>query len=372
MRRALAALAVAAAALAPGLPARAQTTAPPLPPIRHVFVINLENTGFSTTFGPGSPAHYLTSVLRPQGTLLTQYYGIGHNSLPNYVAEISGQGPNPDSQGDCQIYTDVVGTGTVAPGQQVGQGCVYPSSVETVADQLDSKGFSWKGYMEDMGNSATDSHTCRHPALNTRDGTQSAKVGDQYAARHDPFVYFHSITDSPRCNARVVPLDGLPTDLASADLTPNLSFITPNLCNDGHDTPTCVDGRTGGLPAADAWLQTWVPKILASPAYQQDGLLIVTFDEAGLSDTSSCCGEGPGPNSPLPGIGGIGGGQIGAVLVSRFIRAGGWNDTPYNHYSMLCSIESLFGLPKLGYAGQAGLTCFGNDVYTNSTFHWGG
>jgi hypothetical protein len=368
IRRVVCLAVLAVLSVGPATAAHAQTTAPTpgssvRPPVGHVFVVNLENTGYNQAFGPTSPATYLTGVLRPHGVLLTQYYGTAHNSLPNYVAEISGQGPNAQTQADCQVFTNFVGAATVAPQQAVGQGCVYPAAVPTLANQLDARGLTWKGYMEDMGNSSTAPATCRHPAINAVDDTQKARVGDQYAARHNPFVYFHSIIDSPICNQRVVPLEALSTDLASARTTPNVSFITPNLCNDGHDTPTCVDGRPGGLVAADQWLSTWIPKILASPGFRRDGLLIVTFDEAGTSDTSSCCGEGPGPNSPLPGITGMGGGQVGAVAVSPFIRANTWNDTPYNHYSLLCSIEELFGLAKLGYAAQPGVTCFGTDVY---------
>ena len=334
------------------------------PPVRTVFVVNLENKGYDETFGPNSPATYLNTVLRPRGNLLTQYYGTAHASLGNYIAEISGQGPNVETQSDCQFYGDFAGAGTVPPQQAVGQGCVYPTSVQTLPDQLAANGLSWKGYMEDMGNSPTDPSTCRHPKLNTQDQTQTARVGDQYAARHNPFVYFHSIIDSPVCSERVVPLDQLDADLAPKSATPNLVYITPNLCNDGHDAP-CVDGRPGGLVAADQWLSTWIPKILGSRAFKKAGLLLVTFDESEANDASACCGEGPGPNSPLPGITGMGGGRTGAVAVSPFIRPGSWNSTPYNHYSLLCSIEELFGLSKLGYAGQPGTQCFGTDVYTS-------
>ena len=336
------------------------------PRVGHVFIVNLENKGYDETFGPGSPATYLTQTLRPRGVLLTQYYGTAHASLGNYIAQISGQGPNAETQSDCQIYTDFAGAGTVPPQQAVGQGCVYPAGVQTLPDQLTANGLSWKGYMEDMGNSPTDPSTCRHPDLNTPDETQAARPGDQYAARHNPFVYFHSIIDSPICSERVVPLTRLDADLTSERTTPNLVYITPNLCNDGHDAP-CVDGQPGGLVSADRWLVTWVPKILASPAFKRDGLLIVTFDESEANDASACCGEGPGPNSPLPGITGMGGGRTGAVAVSPVIQAGGWNDTPYNHYSLLCSIEDIFGLPKLGYAAQTGMPCFGTDVYTKLT-----
>jgi hypothetical protein len=147
--------------------------------------------------------------------------------------------------------------------------------------------------------------------------------------------------------------------------TSNYNMIVPNLCHDGHDAP-CVDGQPGGLQSADAFLKTWVPKILSSPAYLQDGLLLVTFDESDgpQSDATACCGEGPSANSPMPGIAGSGGGRTGAVAISRFIKPGSLNDTPYNHYALLGSIENLFGLSHLGYAQQP-TYFFGRDVYTN-------
>jgi phosphatidylinositol-3-phosphatase len=329
------------------------------PPIKHVFVITLENKGYDETFGPASPAPYLSRDLPAQGQLLTQYYGIGHASLDNYIAMVSGQAPNVVTQADCPFYFNFV-PGIAAPsdGQVIGQGCVYPSQVKTVANQLESAGLTWKGYMEDMGSA------CRHPALNSRDDTQQARPGDQYAARHNPFVYFHSIIDSPSCAQNDVPLDRLDSDLASASTTPSYAFITPNLCHDGHDQP-CVNGEPGGLVSADQFLQTWVPKIMGSPAWGEGSLLVVTFDEAENGDASACCGEKPGFNTPNPGgpTPGPGGGRTGAVLVSQFIQPGTTNATPYNHYSLLKSTEDVFALPYLGYAGQAGLAAFGGDVY---------
>jgi phospholipase C len=338
------------------LPADGAQAARP-PSVGHVFVINLENKGYEETFGPSSPAPYLSRELRGQGQLLSQYYGTAHNSLPNYIAQVSGQGPSKQTQGDCQVYSDFVAGGTVAPQQAVGDGCVYPSSVQTVADQLQAKGRTWRGYMEDMGT------PCRHPQLNAADDTQKARVGDQYAARHNPFVYFHSIIDSPSCIANDVDLKQLTTDLQTDSTTPNLSYITPNLCNDAHDSP-CVDGRTGGLAAADEWLKVWVPRITASPAYKKDGMLVITFDEAdtGTPDgAAACCGEGPGPNTALPGIYGMGGGRTGALVLSPFVAPGSSNDTAYNHYSLLRTVEDTFGLSPLGYAQQA--RDFGLDVF---------
>ena len=384
---AMAAVATLTTALLPGASAAAAPTAPqaPAPPkIGHVFVIVLENESYASTFGSPSADPYLASTLPRQGALLTQYYGIGHESNDNYLAMISGQAPNPQNQADCQIYTSFLGTGPVVPpGQALGTGCVFPSSVSTVANQLTTAGRNWKGYMQDMGNNPSrEAAVCAHPALNTQDKTQSAVAGDGYATRHDPFVYFHSIIDSQAyCAAHVVPLGsasgalpsgvpkgttGLATDLKSVAKTPALSFIVPNLCNDGHDYP-CVNQSSGASALADidAFLSTWVPKITGSPAFKRDGLLVITFDESAgpQSDSTACCGEGPAPNTPLPGITGLGGGRVGAVLLSPFIAPGTVSSTPYNHYSLLASIESELGLQRLGYAADAP-AIFGSDVFT--------
>jgi len=141
-------------------------------------------------------------------------------------------------------------------------------------------------------------------------------------------------------------------------------LITPNLCHDGHDSP-CVDGEPGGLASTDAWLKQWVPTITSSRAFKADGVLVITFDESDgpQSDASACCGEGPGPNTPAPGIAGLGGGRVGALVLSPFTKGGTWSTTPYNHYSLLASIEDTFHLPYLGYAATAGLNRFGLDVY---------
>ena len=374
----------------PAAPSSAPSTTVPatgLPPIRHVFVIVLENEGYAATFGTPSDDPYLAGTLVGQGALLTNYYGIGHHSLDNYVALLSGQAPNPDTQGDCQDYVDFPPAATVLPGGQLtDSGCVYPTSVSTVANQLDAAHRTWKGYMQDMGDIASrESAVCGHPVIGTPDGTEDAVPGDGYATRHDPFVYFHSIIDdTARCDADVVPLGtatgglpvgtpagttGLATDLKSVATTPTLSFITPNLCDDGHDAP-CLNQTASASPFVniDTFLQTWVPLITGSPAFRKDGLLEVTFDEADAegsgADASACCNEMPGPAASEPGEFGPGGGRIGTVLISPFIRPGTVSSVPYNHYSTLATIEELFGLPRLGQAATVSAT-FGRDVFTN-------
>jgi len=350
--------------------------------IRHIWNIVLENEDYATTFGTPTADPYLARTLPSEGALLENYYATGHESNDNYISLVSGQPPNPQNQADCQIYGDFAGPDEV-DGLQSGTGCVYPAGIQTIGSQLNAKGKDWKAYEQDMGNDPSrEAAACGHPALNRVDNTQKAEAGDGYATRHDPFVYFHSVIDSvPYCDEHVVALGsttgvmpdgarrgetGLATDLERASSTPSYSFITPNLCADGHDYP-CTNTTSGASALADidAFLSAWIPKITASPAYRQGGLIEITFDESdgAQSDSSSCCGEAPGPASPLPGITGPGGGRVGAVLLSPDIRPGTVSTVPYNHYSTLASDEVLLGLPRLGEARTVSST-FGPDVFT--------
>src|SRR3954452_16550440 len=152
-----------------------------LPPIKHVWIVVLENKDYEQTFGKDSPAPYLAKTLTSKGQLLTHYFGTGHESLDNYITMVSGQPPNPITQADCQFYQDFIGT-VREDGVAVGQGCVYPPEVKTIADQLETKGLTWKGYMQAMATA------CKHPELNAHDETQTATKDSQYAARHNPFV----------------------------------------------------------------------------------------------------------------------------------------------------------------------------------------
>ncbi len=313
---------------------------------RHVFVINLENKSYDQVWGANSPAPYLSNTLRRQGLLLNDYYGIAHNSLPNYLAQISGQPPNSSTVQDCPTYTPFAASGTDFLGRMQGEGCVFPDNVPTVAGQLTAAGKTWKAYMEDM------STPCQHPLPGAADEHREATAGDQYATRHNPFVYFRSITSTPACAGNVLPFTALQQDLQSAGTTPNLSYISPNLCHDGHDNP-CADGSPGGLATADEWLHNQVPAILASPAFQKDGMLVITFDETD--------GDTVGPSTGVTG--GTAGGKVGTLVISPFTAAGATSDRPYNHYSLLASIEDFFSLPRLAGAAEPGVNAFGDDVY---------
>jgi phosphatidylinositol-3-phosphatase len=103
---------------------------------------------------------------------------------------------------------------------------------------------------------------CGHPATGSIDRTERAEQGDQYAARHDGFTFFRSVTANPAfCAAHILSFRPLPGDLARAGATPAFSFLAPNLCHDGHDA-TCADGAPGGLAQADRFLAHWVPVII--------------------------------------------------------------------------------------------------------------
>jgi len=349
--------------------------------IAHVFVIVLENESYQATYET-NPNPYLGKTLRREGTLLSQYYGIGHESHDNYVAMMSGQAPGVASQSDCQTYTDFEPSPAplVAGGQAAGVGCVLPPNVASLPDQMEKAGLRWHGYMQSMGNDLNrEPDRCGEPTASfgtgMPDDTQKATAKDQYAARHNPFVYFHSLIDSTSCERNVVPLPHLATDLASTATTPNLSYIVPDLCNDGHDAP-CVGkdvtgSQAGGLRSVDHFLAQWVPKIQASPAYKAGGLIVITTDEAQNSDATACCGEQPGPNSPSPGITGPGGGRTGTLVLGRCVLGGATDATPYNHYALLRSLEDMYGIRTggadgkghLGMAGAAGLAAFGPGVF---------
>jgi phosphatidylinositol-3-phosphatase len=337
-----------------------------LPPIRHVFTIVLENKDYDETFGENPPAPYLAETLPAKGQLLTGYHGTGHSSLGNYLTMISGQSENPQTQEGCVKGFTEMRPGTIADdGQALGSGCVYPPEVETVAGQLEDAGLTWRGYMEDMGNDPQrdGGTTCAHPPVGGQDHAQDATPTDQYATRHNPFVFFHSIIDDePGCDADVVNLEELRADLRDPQATPDFAYIVPDLCSDGHEDVCADPAQKGGYEGIDEFLREWVPLIMESDAYESDGLLIVTFDES-ESGAEACCFIPSGPNVDRQGLYGPGGGLTGTVLISPFIDPGSVDPEPYNHYDYLHTIEDVFGLDYLGYAARDEVDSFGDDVF---------
>ncbi|HTZ86799.1 MAG TPA: alkaline phosphatase family protein, partial [Solirubrobacteraceae bacterium] len=340
-----------------------------LPAIKHVFVVMLSNEPYAATFGPESSAPYLAHTLEKRGELLARYYAIAHQQLPNGIALLSGQGPTPATAANCPTFADVAPASAGSEGQALGEGCVYPATTPTLPGQLEVKHETWRAYVQGLGE-AGGPPACSHPEPGASDPSATPPQAQSYATFRNPFVYFHSVIDAPSCAQSDVGLAELDADLASAKRTPALSYIVPDLCHDGSPGP-CPGGGPGGLPAADSWLQQVVPKILASPAYKHGGLLVITADEAPSSgefaDSSSCCGQPSHfPNLPAPAsstLGPEGGGQVGALLLSPFVKGGVITQEQYDHFSLLRTIEDLFSLKHLGYAGAAKTKSFEPSLF---------
>jgi predicted small lipoprotein YifL len=244
----------------------------------HVVVIVMENREYGEVIGDASSPY--VNGLAGRGALATNYYAIGHPSLPNYIALLAGSQLGIHS--DC---TDCSAPGLALP------------------NQLDGAGVSWRAYLEDM------------PAACYRGAGSGG-----YAKKHNPFIYFGQIADNPGRCAAVVPLTRLAGDLRSGRL-PAFAWISPNLCDDGHDCSNAT---------ADRFLARLVPFIMAGLG--SHGWLAVTWDE-GTSE-AGCCRLARGGHVPL-------------VLVGPDVRAGRRIGAPADHYSLLGLIEDAFGLPRL-------------------------
>lgn len=333
-----------------------------LPAIKHVFVVMLDDEPYATAFGPASSAKYLTGTLEKQGELLLRYYAVAHEGLADGIALLSGQGPTEATVADCPTYSEISPASNGSDGQVLGNGCVYPSSTQTLMSQLSAKHLTWKAYVEGIDEGSGTPGACTHPTSGAADSSATAPAAGAmapgYQTWRNPFVYFSSVAGSPACTSRDVGMSALKSDLASEKSTASFSYIAPGACDDGNPTP-CAPGKPDGMAAADAFLQKVVPEILAAKAYKQNGLLAITVDDAPATgeyaDSSSCCGQPKFPNLPAPTgvakLSGSGGGQVGLLMLSPFVKkGGGLVQETYNHFSLLATVEELFGLGKLGYA----------------------
>jgi phosphatidylinositol-3-phosphatase len=290
--------------------------------IKHVFVISLASPGYEAAFGPAnSQMPYLSGTLRPQGDLLSTYTALDESWLANSFATLAGQKPSADSEKDCPDY----------------EACVFPVETLSFADQLATAQFSWRGYFESMADTSGKPASCVHP----EPGAEETPAPGGYSAVLNPFVYFHTLLDLGECAANDVPLPELEKDLRKTDKTANFSYISPNLCNAGATPGQCAEGAPDGAAAADAWLSTWVPKILKSPAFKADGLLVLTFGAVNPVPNPDPT-QPPTPPTSL---------KTGALLVSPFITPGSTDATKYDPYTLLATYEDLFGLNRLGEAG---------------------
>lgn len=243
----------------------------------------MENRSYSSVLGPSGAAPRLTSYGRACG-VATAYWAITHPSLPNYLAAVSGStggvtsdcGPSSCSQHRASLFGQVAASGR-----------------------------AWRGYAENMATRC--------------DGASY----DSYAARHNPAVYFTPIR--AQCGRWDVAMGGASGPFAhalAAAALPAFSFVTPNLCHDGHDCPTST---------ADAWLGGWLARIVGSPAYRAGNVAVfVTWDEGSGADN-----------------------RVATVVIAPTVPAGTRYGGRLTHYSLLRTTEQLLGLPPLGLAATA-------------------
>ncbi|MEP7105457.1 MAG: alkaline phosphatase family protein, partial [Chloroflexota bacterium] len=306
--------------------ASAATTSSSLPTYDHVFLIVMENHDESGTGGIiGSPdAPYINALAGEYG-LATNYFGVGHPSLPNYLA--LGGGSTFGVTADCDPKALC---GSVQ--------FPLPSSTPNIADLVEGAGKSWKAYQESMATSTTG---CFGVSGN-------GSTPNVYVPRHNPFVYFDDIQSNvARCRAHIAPYSALGSrtggDLASDATTPAFAFITPNLCHDMHDDCSASLG-TNAVQTGDAWLKQEVPKIFGSDAFaRHNSLLVITWDE---SRTSS-------PN------------HVATIFAAPTASPHYASNATYNHYSLLHSIEQALGVGALT-ANDAGATTMGEFIGTPS------
>lgn len=349
-----------------------------LPEVKHAFVIMLGENGYEETFGEKSQSEYLGKELPAQGEVLTNYYAVTKGELANQIALLSGQGPTPETQANCPNFTDLA-PGTESPeGQIEGNGCVYPATTKTLPGQIAEKKLVWKAYVEgsEDGTAVGQPTACRHPAVGSPDANQHSTATDSYVTSRNPFVYFHSIIDGEECAKADVGLPDLTKDLqGKAEKFPALAYIVPNACHKGGEAP-CEEGAPTGPAATEEFLKSVIPSIQESFAYKDGGLIVITSAQARQGgaepDLSGCCITPDYPNveepeSEEPITGPVretgGGGRVGALLISPFVEAGTTSETYFNHYSLLVTLEELFGLERIGYAAEPALVGFDETIF---------
>jgi phosphatidylinositol-3-phosphatase len=249
----------------------------------HVVVVVMENAEYGQVIGnPAAP--FINGLARRYG-LATASYAVTHPSLPNYLALTAGSTAGIDS--DCTSCS---------------------VSAPNIVDQLAAAGLSWKAYLEGI------------PRPCFTGGESGA-----YAKRHNPFAYYRDIAgNADRC-AHLVGFDVLARDLRDGTL-PLYAWISPNLCDDGHD---CA------LRTADRFLARTLPALIRELG--PHGFLILTWDE-GVSDRG-CCGSAHG-------------GQIATILAGPDVRSGARSGQPLDHYGVLATIERALRLPLLALAAD--------------------
>jgi len=371
----------------------------PLPEIKHAWLIVLGENGYESTYGAAATAPYLTRTLPQKGLLIPNYYGVTAGVLANEVALLSGQGPTLETAADCPNYTPIAPATVAATAEQVeGAGCAYPKTVASLPTQLQEEELGWRAYVEDMegGGAIGQPWRCRKPTVGVPDPLPGP--GDQYANWRNPVVYFDAIAEGTDCEKHDVGFEVLTKDLKAKKKTPALSLIFPDACHAGGEA-ACEPGAPTGARGAAQLLKTLVPAIMHSPAYEEGGgLIMITSAEAPQAgprpDPSACCLAPTYPNLPPVGspattttppptsttepeagttptryteesvLAGGGGGKVGLLLISPLVEPGTVEELEYaNHFTLLKTLEQMFGVEPLGYAAEAAVPTLSAELF---------
>jgi hypothetical protein len=289
------------------------------PAFSHIYEIMMENTNYEDIIGNTADAPYI-NYLANTYSFAANYYGVTHPSEPNYVASIAG---------------DFFGLHADDPTQRF--------DAKNLVDQLEAKGLTWATYQQGL------------PSVGSTVNQYPATGSGLYVRKHNPFTLMNDILNNPTRMQNIKPLDALATDLNSGH-APNYAFIVPDQCHDMHgigngaayNDPNCTYPANFVLnhyliQQGDAAIKSLVTTIMTSKGWTPDSVIAITWDEnessgatnatRGYASATGCCA------SPA----GEGGGRVPFILVTNTPQHT-VSLHPYNHYSLLATIENNWGL----------------------------
>jgi hypothetical protein len=341
----LAASACAAVALMTALPVHGANLEG-LPRYDHVFVIVEENKDYDQVLDPAA-APNIAGLAKLYGDA-TRFYGEVHPSEANYVAILGG-----DTFGihdDDAYYCKAGSTRPQCDGAMAAGYADHTVRSRHLGDQLLARGLSWKGYYESLPEPGSPAVVAGDPTYDN--GTRKTAL---YASKHSGFMNFADVQDDPRRPERIVGFEQLDRDLAAGTL-PTFALIVPNQCNEMHGLSgdgvpaDCLGANKAALiRRGDAYAGALVKRIQATPAWASKGnvAIVITFDEGAGKARDGCCAVTPEAPSNF------GGGHIPTIVITNHGPRGVSDDTPYNHYSLLRTLEDAFGIEeRLGHAAD--------------------
>jgi acid phosphatase len=261
-----------------------------VPRSNHVVVVVEENHSYSSVIG-NSAMPYLNSLGARYG-VAKQYYANKHPSIGNYFEMTSGQ----------VITTNDSFTSTV--------------TADNMVRHMLSAAKTWKSYAEGL------------PSVGYIGGDTGS-----YVRHHNPFSYFSDVRNSSVERLNLVPATHFLSDVNNHAL-PQFAFLVPDNANNGH---------SGSLAQADRWLKAHIAPLLNSTAFQQNGVLIIVFDESFNTDTAH------------------GGGHVATVIVGPKVKKGYKSTLFYQHQSLLKTVLKALGLGS--YPGASASASAMNDFF---------